>query len=384
VYAKNFGVISTPTLSSRLADFATSIAQARSSVPDPSLPWYLYNSLANVGFLEQLLAQAQLDLEELVGSRRILDIGCADGEMAFFMESLGFPVCAVDFPATNANQMRGVRALKTALRSSIEIVEADLDAGLMLARERFGFAVFLGLLYHLKNPYLVLESLSRIADYCVLSTRVARYTANRATAIHDEPVAFLLDRGEANADVTNFWIFSEAGLRRLIRLTGWEICAHMSVGNTKNSDPVTSEGDERFFCLLRRSSAFTNGKLISGWHEPETEAADWRWSDPVFQVEFRPQHGEAELQLGFYLTDRHVMPTQPITLRVSVDGKPPAERQFAASGHHRLTLAYEWHERSGPVRVQVEVSPAHPPAPPDPRELGIIVNQIRLVPSLEG
>src|SRR4029079_18189910 len=132
--------------------------QARKSVNDPSLTWYAYYSLANVNFLQQLLDGAELTLDEMVGKRRILDIGCADGEMAFFLESLGHSVCAVDYPATNANQMRGIRTLKTQLNSSIEIVEADLDAGLRLPNgdERYGLAIFLGLLYHLKNPYLVL------------------------------------------------------------------------------------------------------------------------------------------------------------------------------------------------------------------------------------
>ncbi len=377
-------VSSSLQLAQNLAEFEPRIDKARAQVNDPSLTWYAYYSLANVNFLQQLLDKAGLDLKEMAGKRRILDIGCADGEMAFFLESLGHSVCAVDYPATNANQMRGIRALKTQLGSSVEIVEADLDAGLRLPNgdERYGLAIFLGLLYHLKNPFLVLESLSRVADYCVLSTRVARFTAGRATEIHNEPVAYLLDRGEANNDVTNFWIFSEAGLRRIIRLTGWDICSFLRVGNTETSDPVTAEGDERFFCLLRRSAAFTNGKLGQGWFEPETDA-DWRWSGVSFDAEFpAPVAASSEFDLRFYLTEQHVAHEGAVTLRVSANGQSITAREFRQSGHHRLQVPVGGKlVHDGLVAIHVDVSPRHPTKAPDPRDLGVIVNQIRLVGS---
>src|ERR1044072_8091462 len=116
-------VSSSLQLEQNLAEFEPRIDKARAQVDDPSLTWYAYYSLANVNFLQHLLDKAGLDLKEMAGKRRILDIGCADGEMAFFLESLGNSVCAVDYPATNANQMRGIRALKTQLGSSVEIVE---------------------------------------------------------------------------------------------------------------------------------------------------------------------------------------------------------------------------------------------------------------------
>jgi hypothetical protein len=65
------------------------------------------------------------------------------------------------------------------------------------------------------------------------------------------PVAYLLDEREANNDPTNFWIFSDAGLRRILKRTGWEILDYITVGNTNDSDPATAEGDERAFCLVK-------------------------------------------------------------------------------------------------------------------------------------
>lgn len=52
-------------------------------------------------------------------------------------------------------------------------------------------------LYHLKNPFHVLETLANNAHGCVLSARVdARSVAG--TEIREEPIAYLLDNREAN------------------------------------------------------------------------------------------------------------------------------------------------------------------------------------------
>jgi hypothetical protein len=115
--------------------------------------------------------------------------------------------------------------------------------------------VFLGILYHLKNPFYILETLSKVSQRLLLSTRITRYAHDRATDLSNIPVAYLVDRLETNNDPTNFWIFSDAGLRRIIDRAGWEIDAYLTVGNTVDSNPTTWEGDERAYCLLRSRNA---------------------------------------------------------------------------------------------------------------------------------
>ena len=65
------------------------------------------------------------------------------------------------------------------------------------------------------------------------------------------PVAYLLDPTECNNDNTNYWIFSEAGLRRILSRTGWDILDFITLGNDRDSDPASPKGDERAFCLVR-------------------------------------------------------------------------------------------------------------------------------------
>ena len=216
-----------------------------------SFPWYPYDSMGNFGQLERLLSGPNRRLLDLADGRPIADIGGADGDVAFFLETLGQEVDFVDYPPTNMNGLRGVKALKQALGSSIAIHETDLDSQFRLPRSSYGLVIFLGILYHLKNPYYVLEALARSTRYCLISTRIARFTPDHATRLADAPVAYLLDCLECNKDSSNYWIFSEAGLRRILSRTGWQVCDFMTAGDTVDSDPAAASHDERAYCLVK-------------------------------------------------------------------------------------------------------------------------------------
>lgn len=224
--------------------------------------WYPYGTLSNFHLLEKLLHGSNRALLDLAGDAPIADIGAADGDTAFFLESLGHRAHAVDFPPTNYNGCRGIRLLKETLGSSIEIREADLDRHFELPGERYGLAFFLGILYHLKNPFGALESLAEVARHAVVSTRVIRYNlapnARGTNVVNRErvelrtvPVAYLVAADEMNNDATNYWMFSETGLHRTLHRAGWNVLDFATFGNDRTSDPATSEGDERAFCLLR-------------------------------------------------------------------------------------------------------------------------------------
>jgi len=218
----------------------------------PKSFWYPYLTLRNVGALERLLASAGLDLMQLCRGPhgKIADIGGADGDLAFFLEKMGLTVDLIDNEPTNFNQLEGARILKEALHSNVPIQTVDLDSQFTLSGEKYDAIFLLGVLYHLKNPFFVLEKLAAIARYCFLSTRIARET-DSGQSISRGPIAYLLGPQECNNDSTNFWIFSEEGLKRLINRTGWNLLSYLSIGATANSTPADPERDERAFCLLR-------------------------------------------------------------------------------------------------------------------------------------
>jgi tRNA (mo5U34)-methyltransferase len=232
-----------------------------------SFGWYPYGSLSNFAHLDRLLTGEHRALLGLAKGRTILDIGAADGDTAFFLESLGQRVHVIDYPPTNFNGCQGFRALRDALDSDIPLTELDLDSQFQLPEGRFGLALVLGLLYHLKNPFYFLERLSERTEHIVLSTRVTRYNVADGSQVpagpvnaarvdlKTVPVAYLVNPHETNNDPTNFWIFTVEGLRRLLKRTGWEILDLTTLGAIDASDPATAEGDERAFCLARSARA---------------------------------------------------------------------------------------------------------------------------------
>jgi tRNA (mo5U34)-methyltransferase len=229
--------------------------------------WYPYGSLSNFGHLDRLLTGENRDLLALANGGPILDIGAADGDTAFFLASLGHRVHVIDYPPTNFNGCRGFHALRDALDADVGMSELDLDSQFVLPEGRFGLALVLGLLYHLKNPFYLLEQLAARVDHIVLSTRVTRFNvaagaevaAGAVNAARVDlatvPVAYLVDPYETNNDPTNFWIFTVEGLRRLLSRTGWDVLDLITLGATEGSDPATAEGDERAFLLARSRSA---------------------------------------------------------------------------------------------------------------------------------
>lgn len=224
---------------------------AKQSVGNVPFAWYAYDCFSNLFYIQRLLNQAGLHLEQLAGTLPVLDVGAADGALSFFLESLGFRVHACDYSGTNVNRMSGIRTLAAALGSAIEIHDIDLDGRPELSGG-YGLALFLGTLYHVRNPFSILELLARHAGFCLLSTRVARLSPDKRINFADLPIGYLLEPSQVNADVTNYWIFSPAGLRLLVQRAGWKILAESRSG-AQASDPVTAQGDERMFLLLAKS-----------------------------------------------------------------------------------------------------------------------------------
>ena len=210
--------------------------------------WYPYGTMSNIHILETLLSNGFTNLIERNNDYPIAYIGCADGDLAFFLEYLGYSCEAIDHSPTNWNGMKGVRFLKELLKSSIMIHDINLDAMNCLPEKKYGLVIFLGILYHLKNPFGVLENLSHCSKEIIISTRIARYTKEDSSYhIRDKSFVYLLDADECNNDSTNYWIFTEFSLKKILRRTGWEIVSYKSFGDTKNSNPSESHRDERIF-----------------------------------------------------------------------------------------------------------------------------------------
>jgi SAM-dependent methyltransferase len=309
-------------------EFRAVLERAKASRPAPSPGWYPWDSFGTVVLLDGLLRGRYRWLSPMIGDDPVLDIGCGDGALSFVFESLGFRVRAVDHRPSNYNQMRGVAALKSALRSKVRVTELDIDREWRLPVRRCGLALFLGVLYHLKNPLGVLESLAAQARYCLLSTAITRFAPGESADISHLPAAFLAARDGLRGDETNFWIFTEAGLCNLVDRAGWEVCGWLPVRD-EGSVLWGSQADERVLCLLRsrhfRDTPRT--QLAAGWHVLENGA--WRWTERRFSLIAAAGVREVRLEV----TVPEAAPS-PVTL-----SGPGGARYVLERGHRQCAFA---------------------------------------------
>ena len=361
-------------------EFHARLNSIKARLAPRSCEWSPYDSLANVLHLDSLLTGQNRDLRQLIGDGQVADVGCSDGDLAFFLESLGCRVQAIDHPVANHNGMQGLRALHEALGSSIEIHTVDLDSQFMLPNDNYRLVFFLGVLYHLKNPYYVLEMLARQCDYCVLSTRIANTLPGQRIELRDAPIAYLLDEQELNNDETNYWIFSEAGLRRLLKRTRWEICDFFTAGVTSRSDPNSLDRDQRVWCLLKsRYYSLSQAELLTGWHAPES--AGWRWTEQRFSARLdagatRP----ARFELRFFVPQALIDRYGSVTIQATADGSTLPSMTLRQSGRfvYRGTLRQP---PSGAMsRLDFSLDHALSPNASDERELGIVVAALERAP----
>jgi len=131
------------------------------------------------GILTKLIEPIFDEVAPALSSGPVADIGCADGDLGLLCAYLGGQVDAIDHIESSFNQMRGIDVLREALGLPLDVHDIDLDGRFHLPRSDYRFVFFLGTLYHLKNPYYVLENLASHADWCVLSTRIAQVTAHQ-------------------------------------------------------------------------------------------------------------------------------------------------------------------------------------------------------------
>jgi len=340
----------------------------------PDYGWYPYESLSALGILTKLVEPVFEEVAEALRSGPVADIGCADGDVGLFCAHLGGQVDAIDHRESSFNQMRGIDVLREALGISLDVHDIDLDGRFHLPRPDYKLVFLLGTLYHLKNPYYVLENLARHADWCVLSTRVAQVTPHQ-TQIEEEPVAYLLDAREANNDPTNYWIFSPTGLLRLLSRAGWTVFSHERIGQRLNSNPVHPEADERMFVLLKSRPRHPNllVRALHGWYAPEDDG--WRWTAKRFALEVVPPAGGtlSEFALRFEVPERLLEAERRVRVTCMIEGSPAGA--VTCTKAETLEFRGRFPDLSTRRAMQLDftVESSYSPAGGDIRELGVIV-----------
>jgi tRNA (mo5U34)-methyltransferase len=355
--------------------FQTQLEELKRASTVADYGWYPHAPLSALRFVSDLLAGDFEEVAALVATEPVADIGCADGDFALFFAHLGADADAIDHAESNFNQMRGIDVLKRQLGLGLRVYDVDLDGRFELPRDRYGLVLFLGALYHLKNPFYVLETLAGKAAYCMFSTRIAQVTFKTGVNIESEPVAYLLDPREANNDPTNFWIYSEAGLMRLLARTGWMVRARIKAGCLTQSNPVEPLADQRIFLLLKSRTRYPDLQVraVAGWHEVEQDA--WRWTMKRFSLEVvLPKDQPArEFALKFTVPEVVISSSPTVRVKCSIGGDSAGAITCDSPGTIEFRGVFpESALRKPEIALDFAVESSFT-SPGDEREVGILV-----------
>lgn len=194
---------------------------------------------------------ARLHLPERLDGLSVLDIGAWDGFFSFEAERRGAArVLATDWfcwggPGWGTRE--GFDFARGVLGSRVEDREVDLPDLSPKTVGTHDLVLFLGVLYHLRDPLLALERVASVtAGTVVLETAVDMLWARR-------PAAAFYPGAELNADPTNWWGPNPAAVEGMLRAVGfrtvrmvdlsplwWRAARAVKKGVAERSSPVVA------------------------------------------------------------------------------------------------------------------------------------------------
>jgi tRNA (mo5U34)-methyltransferase len=158
-----------------------------------------------------------MHLPDDLSGMEILDIGCWDGFFSFLCENRNAKrVVACDIWETTGRE--AFDFAREALFSDAEPLHGsflDLDPDL---GGRFDLVLFLGVLYHLKDP---LGGLEKVASLTRPGGRVIIDTVVDTKALFDRPVMAFYPSAELNNDPTNWWVPNLPALTSMMAVSGF-------------------------------------------------------------------------------------------------------------------------------------------------------------------
>lgn len=159
-----------------------------------------------------------MGIENSVAGARVLDIGANDGYFSLQLWRAGADVVAIDYLA---KERTGFAVTQTITGMKAQFLHMNLfdlpDAGL----GTFDFVIFLGVLYHLPDPY---RAMSIVADVCrgrLFVETVGFHLDPKYDA--SVPSMRFFPGDSLRGDITNFWAQNDAGMRAMLADCGFEV-----------------------------------------------------------------------------------------------------------------------------------------------------------------
>jgi tRNA (mo5U34)-methyltransferase len=178
------------------------------------------NGAAKRDFIE---AKADACFRHGVAGKSVIDIGCWDGAYAFEAKGRGAArVLATDHFTWNHGwgDRRAFELGRAHLAPEVEMREIDPTQIDVETVGRFDLVLFLGVFYHLRHPFAVLERVAQLATETIV---VETYLD--ASDI-DRPAMIFYPDTELAADPTNWWGPNAACVIAMLRDLGFRSVEH--------------------------------------------------------------------------------------------------------------------------------------------------------------
>jgi tRNA (mo5U34)-methyltransferase len=175
-----------------------------------------------------------MDVPDRLDGKRVLDVGARDGYFSFVAEDRGAEVLAIDAVAPD---LTGFSTAAKFMESSVEYRTMNVYDVSPEEVGTFDVIFFLGVLYHLRDPILVLDRLWSVANPGA-TIWVESHTIDRgfvdlesknfvsllalAPEIKEVPIAQFYPEDLLSGDRSNWWGPNQACLEEMVKAAGFE------------------------------------------------------------------------------------------------------------------------------------------------------------------
>jgi tRNA (mo5U34)-methyltransferase len=304
--------------------------------------WYhqieIRPGIVTPGINKSAATLSRLGLPDRCDGLRALDIGVRDGYFSFELERRGAEVVAIDYMDPGDTGFPVAREL---LGSSVDYV---VDNVYNLTPERYGtfdLVLFLGVMYHLRDPLLALD---RIWDVCndgallALETQILDSSLLLAdgsfTALDEvdgrlkELCLMQFHPGDSlHGDHTNYWSPNIACTRGLMQAAGFEVTRTVDLGtrgifvgerfvestqvyHRRIEKATIADGPGEYVAPAGRAAAHDAPAVVSGLAAPAADGVAAELAEArARQLELESELARVQLQLSGMLRAAHGRPT---------------------------------------------------------------------------
>jgi len=166
-----------------------------------------------------------------------------------------------DTPAWQPETLPGKRGFDTAhrlLKSHVRSIVADFTTVDLRELGTFDLVLYLGVLYHMRDPLLSLERLRQVTKKLAILETAAVTVPGQS----HEPLWRFYSHGELNADITNWWAPNAAGLVTMAQRCGFSV--------------EIVQGEQWRPAKTRLWEVWDHLRSASGWRVPQRQTIPYR------------------------------------------------------------------------------------------------------------